>query len=570
MCASAILIAVNAVLSNPFRLVEGPIPTDGLGLNPLLRTFWNTIHPPLVFIAYALILVPFAIKLAGFTVRTEERNTDLIPTVESISRFSTVLAWIFLSLGIVIGGYWAYIVLGWGGYWAWDPVETTSLIPWLLLTCYYHAKPIFRKNDVLRDSFLVFAYVSVIFATWVTRSGVLSSVHGFSISIVSWSMLTTLIGTFLFATIITIWSGYRDLEDDEEEGESSQRKEPISPLHRITGSDTTRELSIKISLLGLLVITGISVIGVLLPAVLNLQAILIDPSGSAELITVGIEFFWMGFYAGSFFLAISAYYCMDSTILSLNRKTIFAFLLVIIGGVLGVVSFLDPLLLLPTPSWMANLLVPVTVGAVVYLLVYFTRLMLGKEKGPFTMRKMGRTMLHLGMILLVCGVLFSENSIYETNHTYQLGTTAEIAPNVFIRVDDIDLVYWNHERDFRMEVTLLVIEGTTIVGIGITAIQGHPEFGSVSHIVYLHTTIFRDVFIAMTGFTQVGPVAYAVTLHAKILPFISLVWTGSFFLIAAILPMAGMEYQQLRKSLREKEDDFEDDGSKEEAMVPTQ
>jgi cytochrome c biogenesis factor len=378
-------------------------------------------------------------------------------------------------------------------------------------------------------------------------------------------MLATLVGTFLFATIITVWSGYRDIEDDEEEEEeSSEQKDSITPLHRITGSDSTRELSIKISLLGLLVITGISVIGVLLPAVLNLQSILINPSGSEELITVGIDFFWIGFYAGAFFLAISSYYCMDSSILSMQRKTIFAFLLVIIGGVLGVVSFMDSSLLVPTPNWMANLLVPVTVGAVVYLVVYFSRLMIGKEKGPFTMRKMGRTMLHLGMILLVCGVLFSENAIYETNHSYQEGTTAEIAPNVFIRVEDIDLVYWNHQWDFRMDVTLLVIEGTAVVGIGITSIQGHPDFGSVSHVVYLHTNAFRDVFIVITGFSQVGPVDFAVTLHAKILPYISFMWTGSFFMIAAMLPIAGIEYQRMRKALREKEDDFEED----EAEIP--
>jgi len=578
MAAQAIIIAANAILADPFRIIEGAIPTDGLGLNPLLRTFWNAIHPPLVFIAYALILVPFAIKLAGFTIRSEERNKDKIPILESISNFTTILAWVFLSLGIVIGGYWAYIVLGWGGYWAWDPVETTSLIPWLLLTCYYHAKPIFRKNDVLRDSFLVFAYVSVIFATWVTRSGVVSSVHGFSISIISWTMLAALLGNVILAAFITAWSGYRDLEDEEEtqsgeEQESSESgsRNSISPLHRITGSRTTRDLSIKVSLLGLLVITAISVIGILLPATLNLQAILANPGGPTDdMVSVGPEFFWLGFYGGSFFLATSAYYCMDTSMITSKRKSILIVLLVLVGLVLGGVSYLDTTAFLPTPSWIANLLIPVGAGAVVYILVVFIRTMAGKEKGPFTMRKMGRVMLHLGMICLVFGVFMSENVLYETNHTYIEGDTVEIAPNIYLRIEDIDLVYWVHERDFRFEVTILVIEGETAVGIGIATIQGHPEYGSVSHHVYLHSNAFRDVFIAATGFTQVGPGQYSATLHAKILPLISLVWIGSFFMIAAMLPMVGIEFDAIRKAIREKEDDFEEIRDDEQVEAPAQ
>ncbi|MHA2213179.1 MAG: cytochrome c biogenesis protein CcsA, partial [Candidatus Thorarchaeota archaeon] len=217
MAFESILIALNAIASDPFKLLEGTTPVDGLGLNPLLRTFWNVVHPPIIFIAYALALVPFAVRLAGFTVRTEDRNKDKIPVVESVVKLSTVTSWIMLSIGIALGGYWAYIVLGWGGYWAWDPVETSSLIPWLLLTGYYHASAVWRKNDVLRDSFLVFTYITVLFATWTTRSGVLTSVHGFTLSIVSWTMLATVAINFVLATIVTTVSGFIDIEDDDED-----------------------------------------------------------------------------------------------------------------------------------------------------------------------------------------------------------------------------------------------------------------------------------------------------------------------------------------------------------------
>ncbi len=405
LAAEAILIGVNTFLADPFRVTGGTVPTDGTGLNPLLRTFLNVVHPPIVFIAYAIIMVPFAVKLAGYTVHTDVRNTDRIPVLDSITSYMTSLAWIMLSLGIVIGGYWAYIVLGWGGYWAWDPVETTSLVPWLLLTGYYHAKPLFKSNDVLRDSFLVFAYLSVLFATWVTRSGILSSVHGFAISIVSWSMLATLLVNVAVAAIVTTWSGYRDMSDEGDE-------EGWSIRHFFDTSDL-RNLSLKVSLLGLLVVTSVSVVGVLLPAGINLNTLLTNPSAStSDMVSIGEDFFWLGFYGGSFFILVAAFYCMKTAMVSPRRKGILILILLIAGAIIGSVSFLDPALKLLTTSWIANLLVPVAVGALVYILVVFIRTMAGKEPGTFTIRKMGRVMLHLGMVILILVVLMSENAVY--------------------------------------------------------------------------------------------------------------------------------------------------------------
>ncbi|MDF1539877.1 MAG: cytochrome c biogenesis protein CcsA [Candidatus Thorarchaeota archaeon] len=580
MAIQAILVGFNAFLADPFRVTEFIERTDGLGLNPLLRTFWNAIHPPIVFIAYALILVPFAIKLAGFTVRSEERNKEQIPILDSIASFTTLLAWVMLSLGIVIGGYWAYIVLGWGGYWAWDPVETGSLIPWLLLTAYYHAKGVFRKNDVLRDSFLVFAYLCVLFATWVTRSGVLNSVHGFTISIISWSMLFTLVSNFIIASLITAWSGYRDIEDEEwtplEEsnkgGESSSSDDNLvsssSVLNRVMKMTSTRDFSIKIALVGLLIITAISVIGILLPAVLNLQAVIINPGTEMEnFVSVGPEFYWLGFYGGSFFLITSAYYCMDTSMITKKIRSILIVVLLIAGGILGGFSYLDSTAVLPTSNWIVNFLIPVCIGAVAYIVIVFARTMAGKERGPFTMRKMGRVMLHLGMILLILGVFMSENVIIESNDGYLEGDTKRIGPNIWLSVEEIDLQYFRDSTDFKMVVTLMVIEGDTIVGIGFAMIEGHPEWGSISHSVYLQSNALRDVFIAVTGFSQPLPNTLMVTLHAKVLPLVSFVWIGSFFMIMAMLPMVGIEFAAIRKAIREKQDDFEEIGDDEQIVT---
>jgi cytochrome c-type biogenesis protein CcmF len=552
MAAEAVLIGVNAIMADPFRITEGVTRTDGLGLNPLLRTLLNVIHPPIVFIAYALVLVPFSVKLAGYTVHADVRNTDTIPVLDSVSKYMTSLAWIMLSLGIVIGGYWAYIVLGWGGYWAWDPVETTSLIPWLLLTGYYHAKPLFKNNDVLRDAFLVFAYLAVLFATWVTRSGILSSVHGFALSIVSWTMLATLLANVVFAAVVTVWSGYRDMNDEsDDEGWS---------ISHLVDTSNIRNLSLKVSLIGLLVVTAASVVGVVLPAAINLHTVLANPSAtSSDMVSIGQDFFWLGFYAGSFFLLVAAFYCMETVMVGPRRKGLLIIILLIAGIVIDGVPYLFPTVVPLTSSLIASLLVPIAGGALVYILVVFIRTMAGREPGTFTIRKMGRVMLHLGLVILILGVLMSENAVYENNSTYGEGDTHLIAPNIWVKVNNIEMAYFNSQYDFLMAVTVWVIEGNNVVGIGYASIQGNPDYGSVSYTVYIQSSALRDVFIAITGFQEVLPNTFAVTIHAKILPLVSFVWMGVFFMVAAVLPMVGIDFSRLWKAFKEKEHDLYDD-----------
>ncbi|MGY5879947.1 MAG: cytochrome c biogenesis protein CcsA [Candidatus Thorarchaeota archaeon] len=552
MGISSVLVAVNAFVADPFRIIAGPVPPDGLGLNPLLSTIYNVIHPPIIFIAYALILVPFSVKLAGFTIRSEERNQDPIPVVDTYVRFTTVLAWLMLSAGIAIGGYWAYIVLGWGGYWAWDPVETTSLIPWLLLTAFYHAKPIFRKNDVLRDSFLVMAYVAVIFATWTTRSGILNSVHGFGISFVSSTMLATLLFTLILGVSLTLYAGFRDMSDDDS-----------SDILGFFLDKNVRALSIKIAFIGLLIVTAISTIGVAYPAAYNLGLAIFNPAALADSsIGIRIEFFQYGFYLACAFLIASAFFCLKSKFLSNRIRLITMLSFFAVGSILAGLTVFGGLAL-PTYFWPANLLMVPAVGAIAFLVIAFVRQMAGKDPIVST-RQVGRLMLHLGLIILLLGVFMSENIVYETNAGYMTGNAREIAPGIEIRVTSIDVEYLVNDRNFNIIVTIQVIETgssneSLLVGIGYATMTGHPDWNMVSHQVYLQSNAFRDVFIAVTGFTQIGPGAYHVTVHTKILPFISFVWLGPFLMMTAMFPMFGIELQALQKAIKGKEKDLYED-----------
>jgi len=161
---------------SPFALLNTPA-IDGLGLNPLLRDPWMVVHPPVIFIGYALCAVPFVLALAAM-VRNDYADwvTRVFPWVAG--------ATLFLGAGNILGGYWAYKTLGWGGYWAWDPVENSSLVPWIVSVALLHGLLIEKRTGALRKTNLLMStglFVLVIYGTFLTRSGVLSdfSVHSF-------------------------------------------------------------------------------------------------------------------------------------------------------------------------------------------------------------------------------------------------------------------------------------------------------------------------------------------------------------------------------------------------------
>jgi cytochrome c-type biogenesis protein CcmF len=173
--AIAILLLIVTLSLDPFQARESLLPEGGRSLNPALRTPLMAIHPPIVFLAYAFMTIPFAASLA-YVLRGDNRWVD-------ISRRWARVSWLTLTLGIGIGGMWAYETLGWGGYWAWDPVETSSLVPWIALTAFMHTQVQHERTGEYRylAPFLAgFGLFLVLFATFVTRSGVWASVHAYA------------------------------------------------------------------------------------------------------------------------------------------------------------------------------------------------------------------------------------------------------------------------------------------------------------------------------------------------------------------------------------------------------
>ncbi len=169
-------LGISLFVENPFARIS-PIPVDGNGLNPLLRHPGMIIHPPMLYLGFTGFTIPFSFAMAALL------SGKLDDTWIRLTRRWTLVAWLFLGLGLILGGRWAYDVLGWGGYWAWDPVENASFMPWLAGTAFLHSIMIQEKRDMFKiwNMFLVLlTYILVIYGTFIVRSGVISSVHSFA------------------------------------------------------------------------------------------------------------------------------------------------------------------------------------------------------------------------------------------------------------------------------------------------------------------------------------------------------------------------------------------------------
>jgi cytochrome c-type biogenesis protein CcmF len=182
--ASVIIAAVQVFFllilnfaAHPFALEQGPRQLEGAGLNPLLQYPEMVIHPPMLYLGYVGFTIPFAFALGALIMHYPGEKWI------HITRRWTMVTWCFLTIGIFLGAHWAYAVLGWGGYWGWDPVENASLMPWLTGTAFLHSVMMQEKRGMLKvwNMVLVFAtFLLSMLGTFLTRSGVISSVHAFA------------------------------------------------------------------------------------------------------------------------------------------------------------------------------------------------------------------------------------------------------------------------------------------------------------------------------------------------------------------------------------------------------
>ncbi|MCX9080843.1 MAG: cytochrome c biogenesis protein CcsA [Candidatus Methanoperedens sp.] len=262
---TGIFLIIITLVQSPFKLIiqrpevvdmiaKGTLPLDfvpaeGNGLNALLVNFWMTVHPPLMFIGYATMTIPFAAAIVYLL--TKEDGW------EELGRQWARFTWLFLGMGIAVGGVWAYLVLGWGGFWAWDPVETASFIPWLTLTAFLHAAALHRKNKttfaIAAPILAAVSFILVLYAAIVVRSGLFNSVHAFGDSSTG-TLLLVFIGITTLVSIVLGLRRYFEETDIVEEDRGFWNKTNI----------------FYVTLLLFVVLTFISLWGISFPAFIQL------------------------------------------------------------------------------------------------------------------------------------------------------------------------------------------------------------------------------------------------------------------------------------------------------------
>ncbi|MGI9556961.1 MAG: heme lyase CcmF/NrfE family subunit [Solirubrobacterales bacterium] len=197
MLAGAIAPAMD---SFPFERLS-PVPAEGQGLNPLLRHPMMAIHPPMLYAGYVFFSIPFAFAIGALVARRVDASW-----IRSTRRFALV-AWVFLSIGLALGARWSYSELGWGGYWAWDPVENAALLPWLTGTAFLHSIMVQERRGMLRVwnvSLIVVTFALALFGTFLVRSGILQSIHAFGESSVGPPILILIAGVLIGSTMLII------------------------------------------------------------------------------------------------------------------------------------------------------------------------------------------------------------------------------------------------------------------------------------------------------------------------------------------------------------------------------
>jgi cytochrome c-type biogenesis protein CcmF len=225
--ASTIMAAVQTfflllltVAAPPFSIAPGPLAADGAGLNPLLQYPEMVIHPPMLYLGYVGFSVPFAFALGALMMRYPGEKWI------HITRRWTMVTWLFLTCGIFMGAHWAYSVLGWGGYWGWDPVENASLMPWLTGTAFLHSVMMQEKRGMMKNwnVWLIFStFMLTILGTLLTRSGAVSSVHAFAQSAIgAWFYIFI---TIVFAVCLFTFFLQRDHLKSENKLESLVSRE---------------------------------------------------------------------------------------------------------------------------------------------------------------------------------------------------------------------------------------------------------------------------------------------------------------------------------------------------------
>jgi len=519
-CVLLLALTIIQLYINPFERNE-IIPDTGKGLNPLLLSPYMIIHPPIVFLSYGMIVLLYSSGMSYLITKNKNWN-------ETIKRWGRA-SWIGMSLALVLGGYWAYVTLGWGGYWAWDPVETAGLLPWLAMTSLLHTSVMSRRKNnykILGPLLAMLSLVLVLLESFVTRGGIWSSVHSFIVEDNggAWSRLGYVLendvsvkGFFILMilsfilTIGLVWLNYKSSKEEETQNDNN------TDLFR---EDNTFFAAIYTQLLILtvtLVLLFVRANGYLEPEVFEVRL-------------------------APFVVILAAIF----TIHTLRPFIELQKILIIVS--FGILFSLIYSITSEGRSWMVGAMIPwaFICGFSIfrYMWRYRTKKLLPMLRawGPYTA--------HLGIMLILVGYCFSYGLGTETSVTLNEGEKA-LTGNFILELDAISMEPNQDEIKLIASIKLIEKKNNKIVIEDVISKTIQSETNEKTTQIYLQHDLHRDIYITLNSAEPGGSNSESTaTITVREIPGIILVWIGAVLTILGMLLTMFTEWKTGKKWLR--------------------
>jgi len=495
-------LAFTVLTSNPFAR-ELPVPADGMDLNPVLQDPGLIIHPPMLYMGYVGFSIAFAFALAALLGGKLDREWV------RWSRPWTNIAWAFLTLGIALGSWWAYSVLGWGGWWFWDPVENASFMPWLVGTALIHSQAVTEKRGSFRAWTLllaIFAFSLSLLGTFLVRSGVITSVHSFA----SDPSRGTFILAFLAATVggsLLIYA----LRAPKIAG-----GEPFAAV--------SRETTLLVNNLMFACAAAMVLLGTLYP--------LIGEALNLGRISVGPPYFGLMFVLLMLPVVLLVPFGpflnwrqgdLRAALRALRPALVLAVLAIPVAWLLGRDLPAKAIAGLALAIWVGT-------GIVLFALTRWRRLPAGRR---YTPEMLGMILAHLGIAVFVAGVLVTEATSIEKDLRMAPGESVTIREATF-RFDGVG----HHEGpNFSADQgTVTVLQGDRTIAVLHPQKRQYSQGTQVQTEAAIRAGAFRDLYVAL-GEPLGTDGAWAVRVYHK--PFIRWIWAGALLMMLGGFVAAG-------------------------------
>lgn len=505
MITQSFFLILLLFISNPFQeLLFAPL--DGRGLNPLLENPGMLFHPPFLLAGYVGFTVPFAFAIAALL--TRRLGDEWIITI----RRWTLLSWLSLGIGNLLGAWWAYVELGWGGFWAWDPVENASFLPWLVATAFLHSIMMQRRRGMLKVwnmVLIVLTFSLAILGTFLTRSGVLSSVHTFTESPLLGASFLVFIGIVLLGSLGLLYSRNEELKSEV------QMESLIS-----------RESTFLFNNLLLIAAAFAILLGTFFP--------LISEAVRGVKISVGPPFYNQVLVP--IFLAIILLAGVCALIgwrRASTRNLIRNFLWPVVATLIAAIL----LFILGIREWYAIVAFSIS-GFVIFTILYeWFRGMRARHRTRsenylkalwkllMTNRpRYGGYIVHIGIVIFALGVIGSS--------LYDVEKETTLMPGDTMTIGNYTLIYesmnsYETESKEVVTATLSVYEQGKPIGILTPEKYFHRNYNQAVTEVAIRSTLFEDLYVILIGWDDDGATAFKVLVN----PLVSWLWIGGTVMV---------------------------------------